>query len=370
LQKYNKAVGTLRRYLSTAMDVNLDVVLVCALVHISIEVIQNKLSNYVNALTHLECSLQLLQHSSTKSLSSTLSGLNSEGLFKTPEVDSDLARAFLRLDLQASIYQGRRIPTIVSKHTVNVVPARFYSIAQAKEVLDFLTGQLYSLIRATIEEYRYRKDENIPADTVTEVALVKNSLHTWNGKFEKYLNNPTSKFSRQEQLAINILIINHRVSITNAATCTDPGETIFDNFDPEFDEIVTLAATVLRSRNNTDSPHTLDFSLDMGIIYPLYWTAIKCREPWIRQRAMSLLRSINFQEGVWEATAQASIASVAIAREQQGIVEGERPLEVARVYSVGSNVLDPLKRVAEVNLTQRLEGLEGPWSEYVEWAAW
>lgn len=370
LQQYAKALGTLRRYLSATKDLDLDTVLACTLVYISIEVIQK---NYLNALVHLESALQLLQHSSTDAPNTTLCQYESKIPLKTAKVDSDLVRAFLRLDLQASIYQGMRAPAVAGLRTEVVVPARLYSISQAKDVLDTLTGRLYSLTRTTIEDYRYRKDMNIPTEAVAQVAQVKDELDTWNKRFEKYLERPTSRFSRQEQLAINILIINHRISVIEAATCTHPEQAILDRFDIEFDEIVTLAATIVRP-GSTVRYHTLAFSLDMGVIHPLYWTTVKCREPWIRQRAMALLRSITFQEGVWNAAAQASIAGVAIAREQQCSPKessaGQRPLEVARVHSVGTNILDPVKQVAEVNLTQRLDGLEAPWHNHVEWVTW
>jgi Fungal specific transcription factor domain/Fungal Zn(2)-Cys(6) binuclear cluster domain len=199
LQQYAKALSGLRRYLSTTKDLNLDTVLACALIHISIEVIRN---NYVNAVVHLESSLQLLQHSSTEAPSTAPGQSNRKALLKTAKVDSDLARAFLRLDLQASTYQGMRAPAVAGKHAEHVMTARFYSISQAKDVLDSLTGQLYSLIRTTIEDYRYRKDRDIPVDAVAQVAHIKDSLDIWNERFEKYLDRPTSRFSRQEQLAM------------------------------------------------------------------------------------------------------------------------------------------------------------------------
>ena len=370
LRQYFKALSGLRRYLSTTKELDLDIVLICALIHISIEVIQN---NYVNAVVHLESSLQLLQDSSKEALSTVPGQSNREALFKTAKVDLELARAFLRLDLQASTYQGMRAPAIAGSHTEDVIPSRFYSIGQAKDVLDSLYGQLYSLLRTTTEDYRYRKDKDIPVDAVAQVADVKDLLDIWIKRFEKYLDRPTSRFSRQEQLAINILLINHRVSTIEAATCTHPEAIIFDQFDTEFDEVVTLAAIIIKARSTTNC-RILDFSLDMGVIHPLYWTAIQCREPWTRQRAMSLLRSITFQEGVWIAAAQASIAEVAIAREQQFYTDkssaGQRPPEYVRVHSVGTNILDPVKRIAEVNSTQRLDGLDGPWSNYVEWVTW
>jgi hypothetical protein len=86
------------------------------------------------------------------------------------------------------------------------------------------------------------------------------------------------------------------------------------------------------------------------------------------------LRSITFQEGVWDAAAHARIAEVAIAREQQCSADvaaaDQRHPEFARVHSVGTNVLDPVRRVAEVSLSQKLDGLDRPWTDYVEWITW
>jgi Fungal specific transcription factor domain/Fungal Zn(2)-Cys(6) binuclear cluster domain len=370
LRQYSKALGAFRRYLSTAKDLDLNIILACALIHISIEVIQ---INYANAVVHLENSLQLLRQSSSHIQSATPDHNNQRSRLETVEIDSDLSRAFLRLDLQASTYVGMRAPAIVGKNTAYAMPARFSSISQAKDVLDSLAGQLSTLNRSVVEEYRYRKDEDIPPEAIAQVAQLKQALDLWDERFEKYLGRLTSKFSRQEQLVINVLLINHKVSAIEAATCTQPEASIFDQFDTKFDEIVTLAATAIWSRSTANSQF-LNFSLDEGVIHPLYWTAIKCREPWIRQRAMSLLRSITFQEGVWDAVVQASIAEVAIAREQiygiDGPAAGWRPPEFARVHSVGTNVLDLVRRVAQVNLTQRLDGLDGPWTNYVEWITW
>jgi hypothetical protein len=370
LRQYSKALGGLRRYLYAEKDLDLNIVLICALIHISIEVIQN---NYANAVVHLENSLQLLRQASRPNQGAALERSSPSSQLETVEVDSDLARAFLRLDLQASSYVAWRAPAIAGEKVSDAIPARFSSISQAKDVLDSITGQLYSLIRTVVEDYRYRKDEDVPLEAVAQAAQLKHALDLWDERFEKYLGRSTSKFSRQEQLVINVLLINHKISTVEAATCTHPEASIFDQYDTEFDEIVTLAATVVWVRN-TASCHILKFSLNMGVIHPLYWTAIKCREPWIRQRAMSLLRSITFQEGVWDAAAQAGIAEVAIAREQQYCVDGPltgwRPPEFARAHSVGTTVLDPVRRVAEVSVSQRLGGLDRPWTEHLEWIKW
>jgi hypothetical protein len=70
---------------------------------------------------------------------------------------------------------------------------------------------------------------------------------------------------------------------------------------------------------------------------------------------MSLVRSITFQEGVLNAAAKANITEVAIAVERRYDIDdasaSERPLEFSRLHIVGTNVPDPVKRVAEVPLT-------------------
>jgi hypothetical protein len=370
LRQYSRALGGLRQYLSIAKGLDLNIVLICALIHISIEVIQN---NYANAIMHLENSLQLLRQSSRRIEDEKVDQPSQYSRLNNMEVDLDLARAFLRLDLQASTYLGRRAPALAEKEAASAMPARFSSLNQSKDVLDSLTRQLYSLIRTIVEPYRYNKDEDIPLEAVAQIAHLKHLLDVWDERFEIYLSRSASRFSRQELLVINVLLINHKMSAIQAGTCAHREASIFDQFDTKFDEIVTLAATIIWAHNSASS-HVLNFSLDAGVIFPTYWTAINCREPWIRQRAMSLLRSVTFQEGVWDAAAHVRIAEVAIAREQRCSVDvaavDQRPPESARVHSVGTNVLDPVRRVAEVNLSQRLGGLDGPWSNYVEWITW
>jgi hypothetical protein len=350
--------------LSTTKELDLDVILICALIHISVEGMQN---HYENALVHLENSLQLLQ--SFKRRQSPASSLSTIK-YSQDSIQTDLSRAFLRLDLHASTFTAMRPPAMNENQMEMPIPGRFSSLIQAKDVLDQITGHLYFFYRSVVEEYKYRKQEDFPLNAIVEAARIQTQFKIWNERFEKFLQRSTSKFSRQEQLVIDILIIHHRLNSIEASTSIQSEAMIFDNFDAEFDEIVTLAANVIRSRKRSVA---LDFQLDIGVIQPLYLTAVKCREPWIRQRAMSLLRSIEFQEGVWIAKIQAAIAQVAIDREnafQDEAAPGARPAEFARVHSVGVDRVEPAKREAELNLTQKLNGLDGPWHDHVQWCSW
>lgn len=369
LRQYSRSLLELRDYLASKKELDINIILMCALVHISIEVVQN---NHANALIHLENALKLLRDCFQKAKPAMCEETNKQSVLDHADVDASLARTFVNLDLHASIYQGMRLPAMSELYRGVEIPGRFSSLDQAKSFLDALTGQLYLLIRGITEEYKFRKLSDLPIEQILIAQKLEESFDTWDDRFEKYLNRSTSRFSRQEQTVINILIINHRICKIQAATCTKDAAVVFDRYDEEFDQVTTLAALVIHERKS-DNPHIQQLSLDIGVIQPLYFTATKCREHWIRHRALSLLKSIKFQEGVWNAVIMAAVASIAINKEQEytgdGFLPDERPPEIARIHSIGTDI-DLVKRVSEVVLSRKLQGLDGPWTadeEYISW---
>jgi hypothetical protein len=117
------------------------------------------------------------------------------------------------------------------------------------------------------------------------------------------------------------------------------------------------------------------FLLDNGLIFSLYWTALKSRSGPLRRRAISLLESSS-QEGVWIGPIQAAIAKRVIEIEEQRPYEQDLPsyrameegdiVEDARVHSVGTDI-DKASRRARVVLL--LRGRED-WRERIEWVSW
>ena len=74
-----------------------------------------------------------------------------------------------------------------------------------------------------------------------------------------------------DQLVIDILLSNHRINFTAAATCARPEAAVFDQFAAKFDEIVTLAANVIRERKVS---RDFDFSMGIWIIQPVNQTTV------------------------------------------------------------------------------------------------
>jgi hypothetical protein len=71
-------------------------------------------------------------------------------------------------------------------------------------------------------------------------------------------------------------------------------ESVFDVYLDEFATIVDLASTVISQQTSTGG-----FSLDLGIVPALAWTATICHHHRIRHDALHLL-SLTTQEGSWD----------------------------------------------------------------------
>ncbi|KAN0121758.1 hypothetical protein V8E51_000084 [Hyaloscypha variabilis] len=94
-------------------------------------------------------------------------------------------------------------------------------------------------------------------------------------------------------------------------------EMVYDAFLSEFRYIVdTCTRLISHSNVTTGVPR---FTFDVGIIPPLHLTAIKCRDPVVRQEAIDLLFSSPRQEGMWDSVLSARIALWVTRCEEEGL---------------------------------------------------
>ena len=94
----------------------------------------------------------------------------------------------------------------------------------------------------------------------------------------------------------------------------DDDQTLWDGFCPVFDEIVNLAAEVVR--HEAGVPY---FCLDLGIIGPVFEFVSRCRDPIIRRKAIAVLKSTSRQEGVWNSFLTAKVAERLVGIEERGL---------------------------------------------------
>jgi hypothetical protein len=114
------------------------------------------------------------------------------------------------------------------------------------------------------------------------------------------------------------------------------------------------------------------FSLDLGIIAPLYIVVSRCRDPAIRRRGLQLLASCNRREGIWDSTLSARVAERIIAIEEDGAIS--HPVLYASQIPEHSRIRDlkptfGVEREALIRYTKAVDFV-GPDDEYEEFLEW
>lgn len=318
------------------------------------------------------------------------------------EVDREIAHAFSRLSIQASLvsrvvpqefYQNVEIGSTLSSHS-----ASFHSVRDARDSLNSLIVQSLQP-----DDMNFNVEPTLGKAANQMIARYKlvAYLHQWTTKLDLMVNQ-ISSVTVQDMDAIRLLRIQSIVAIIWNSTTLGGNESQFDNYKTHFGSIVSLASLIIdKSENSTSSQSssrlstpaaTLDsfpstttllpagglptflFALEAGIIFPLYFTAIKCRCPSIRRHATSLLLQVEPQrQGIWDARILGKTSEYIIQFEEAGSLVAVScdantwPPEEMRIHSAyNTSNQDMEKRVQEVRFMWRPGGSGGDWVDWSE----
>lgn len=164
-----------------------------------------------------------------------------------------------------------------------------------------------------------------PADVYNHVTGEPYSdiCHRWSLAFEAYLERHEGKMSDRERAATSILQMQNlfyttSLLLTKRYTGEPDDEKLWDEYEAQFAEVVRLAefAIALTPKAVGMQP---SFTLDLGIVGPLYDIAQSCRDPFLRRRAIHLLRASARREGMWDGTLAARILERVVAIEERGL---------------------------------------------------
>ena len=148
-------------------------------------------------------------------------------------------------------------------------------------------------------------------------------------------------------------------------------EKAWDDYYLEFKAMLGHAAEVLKLSQDSGNGTWAVFSLDTGIILPLYIVATKCRHPVLRRRAIALLKSARRQEGVLNSLLTGRVAERLVELEEEGLENIECAEEFpncARISNVQVHC-DPIRRRAYLQYPRHKAEKSDrcPLHEWIEW---
>lgn len=194
--------------------------------------------------------------------------------------------------------------------------------------------------RDSLEFYRYTytisqksssKGSNVAAHHEIgghdEVGLYLNVFDRWSNAFRSMNTTFHEGMTDQDKYASQVLEI-HRIGLQSSLDVLTkrPGvdnQMLWDGYTESFNQAVSIAESLLQKSSSQSSDpsarHRPFFTLDIGVVGPLYDIAHRCRDPFVRRRAIHLLYTYPRQEGMWDSVLVARVAERVMAIEEDGL---------------------------------------------------
>jgi hypothetical protein len=113
------------------------------------------------------------------------------------------------------------------------------------------------------------------------------------------------------------MLIHHAwLSVWLQSSYVEVEETDFDSYVSHFKTIVDYTSFIFSPEGEANSMNRKHFSLELGLIPPLWWTVMKCRHLKIRHRAHWLLGQAG-REGLWDPIMLHEVASETMLLEER-----------------------------------------------------
>ena len=314
------------------------------------------------------------------------------------EIDSEVAQILSLLSIQAALH-GRGPAVQPPRHVPSPNPSSFTMFNNLQQAKDALNGLLLESLRPD-----YNLDgsimDTVPNSTRTTRVIY---LQRWCMRLHLLLAEQFKIAPPQELRPFRTLNMIAIIAIVLNST-TDSGlETSFDGHLPQFREIISLGQSIINIKADSDLgssarptpivPSTFSsslaqpslprrgshdawtdiFTFEMGMIAPIYYTALKCRCPKIRQEALDLLSHVRpRREGLWDALLLRRVAQRAMTIETshcfQAVCEGDSstwPLEEHRIHGVMV-----MPSVGTGDGRERVRFTWRPDTQWMEWDEW
>jgi len=302
-----------------------------------------------NALVHAQQGLKLVEEISNEDLDSV-------GPLprRTDTIELELIQQFSRLDLQiVGCYdvQAKSIHRKLKGEGANLIrdmPATFANIEEATQYLDLIMRRAFHFMAYTNSEHKAQFIFGLEDGTSHNMLCLNKEQNTYASPYivqvehERYVSEVRRWDQAFELLFTDVLwnpnhpnatrVLMMKIhSITTALSLADhlsTSELHWDALLPEMKSIVYFSKKLLEHPAYVKG----QFAFDMGLIYPLIFPALNCRDRKLRREAIDLLSEDPWREAHWDSAHTADTTKFVMQVEEEG-VETEFIPEWARVKS-------------------------------------
>ncbi|EKG12070.1 hypothetical protein MPH_10781 [Macrophomina phaseolina MS6] len=271
----------------------------------------------------------------------------------------NLTPIFCRLSVISTLL-GKPTPTVQtrppsmdrSEPSSSVIENSFRTLDEARDALIDIQNSGLRFMWATMEK---KYQGTITMTEILEQVRLEMRLAEWHRALDKLegqlAQRPKDQLTAQavqaEEDSLIILRLLHTVAHIWLSSCLSLKESAFDAFLAEFQQINALAARLLSrlhsssstsfsssaasfppttsgaipgdGANSSGNASSFSFSFETELVGPLYFTAIKCREPVTRRQTLALLDRCGKREGAIDSSRASQLATAIMQIEEAGM---------------------------------------------------
>lgn len=200
----------------------------------------------------------------------------------------------------------------IPKYFSSLHEANQYLVILINECLDF-RGHAFDQTQHTICD----RQSNLKRQ------YLASSLRQWRQAYGQPSLTATllEKSDRSWKSQSALMLIQHAwLSIILLSSYIEFEETEFDSYHPHFQTIVNYTSFIYSPEGEGESLNRKHFSLELGLVPPLWWTVMKCRHTKLRHKAHWLLGQVG-REGIWDPILMHQIGSETMLLEETWATE-------------------------------------------------
>ncbi|MCJ1478076.1 hypothetical protein MMC13_006751 [Lambiella insularis] len=320
LLHYQKALGSLREHICRKGEDTISLILISCFLFICFEFMQG---NEAGVLAHLQSGLNIVRGLEAKTYEAASSLICSRS---SSSLDIDIKRVYTILDVQATLWlgsnevEGTRI-TEPPENLRALPPIKaFADLHEAQIYLGSYSGRMLYFSRSLSHSKNIREDDILKREEGDEIVRL---LEEWPNLLQELFIRKSHELSVEHLQWVAVMSTNHKViRLSHSCTMESDKAAVYHRLEHLFEDIIRLSNTLLEPVNAMrdvrltrylrigdplEGPMPV-FHFTVGLIQPLYFTAIKCRNRSISQRAIAMLATAPWREDAWDSAAMAKIA--------------------------------------------------------------
>jgi hypothetical protein len=360
LQHYTKSIYHLRPHFATNDRSSIRIALTTCIIFVYLEFLRGR---FQTALIHLKNGLKVLRQIQAYSDGDGRIFLSAPS---REVVDDGIVEAFFRLHVLVGLYLHTfQRPQLFLEMVPESLPLAFDSFKGAWQQLGRLINRVFHIAHLSRYHQELEASPNHTPKSLSERQRhVQQLLSQWKCTLDGSRQN--SKLSSSDEKPWQLLYTCHSMASIMAGTClSSADEMVYDSYTSQFlfllkHSIDLWSARLARPPSQTESNHWTMKSrsiVDFAWIPPLYFLALKCRIPRLREHAIRLLETSYHREGIFDSQIAACVARQVMRLEENGFYE-ENGLRNDFLLSASPNLQDlslpPLpssQRIHEVQVT-------------------